>query len=489
MTTAGDVSTIRKQARAWAVVLAGGLGVWVWACWLEAAAVPSPRFRLLAIFTATILGLMVPPLPGGAMVLLGLLATVLLEVLSLRQALQAYANPNVWLVLAAFMLSRAFVKTGLARRIALTFIRWLGKTTLGLSYALVAADAVLAAMIPSNGARVGGVMLPITRSLAELYRSHPGPTAGLIGSFLMLTLYQADVMACSLFLTGQTGNLVALEWGGRVSEAETGAAVPMNYRTWTLNALVPALACLLLIPLLIYRWVRPGITHTPDAADFARRELLALGRPDRAEWLTIGVFLTVCTLWICLPGQDAALVAIGGMCALLVLGVLSWEDVISERAGWDVFIWYGGLVLLGNQLNELGLTDDFARLTVGYVVGYHWLTMFVVLLVVYFYAHYGFAGITTHLSSLYPAFAAVLIKAGAPAPLAIWSLAYVANFSAGSDQLRHYPRAAGLWHRLRLHPRLVGRGAGVVGRQPDRLADPGAALVAAAGLVVSVRSD
>lgn len=413
------------------MVLTGGLGVWVWAGWIESTPLPSPRFRLLAIFVATILGLMVQPLPGGAMVLLGLMATVIADVLSLRQALMAYAEPNVWLVLAAFMLSRAFVKTGLARRIALTFIRHLGKTTLGLSYALVAADVVLAAMIPSNGARVGGVMLPITRSLAELYRSHPGPSAGLIGSFLMLTLYQADVMACSLFLTGQTGNLVALEWGSRVSQAETGEAVLMNYRTWTLNALVPAVVCLLLIPPILYRLLRPSITRTPDAADFARRELAALGRPDRSEWLTIGLFVAVCTLWICLPGRDAALVAVGGMCALLLLGVLTWEDVISERAGWDVFIWYGGLVLLGNQLNEMGLTDDFARLTVGYVAGYHWLTMFVVLVVVYFYAHYGFAGITTHLSSLYPAFAAVLIKAGTPAPLAIWSLAYVANFSAG----------------------------------------------------------
>src|SRR5262249_4669293 len=116
---------------------------------------------------------------------------------------------SVWLMLTAYFMSRALIKTGLARRIALNFVRLLGGNTLGLSYALVATDTVLAGMIPSNAARVGGVILPVTRSLAELYKSFPGATASLLGMFLMVTIYQADMVNCALYLTGQASNPLA----------------------------------------------------------------------------------------------------------------------------------------------------------------------------------------------------------------------------------------------------------------------------------------
>jgi len=57
--------------------------------------------------------------------------------------------------MAAFFISHALIKTGMARRIALVFIRTVGKTPLGVCYALSCTDLVLAAVIPSNGARFG----------------------------------------------------------------------------------------------------------------------------------------------------------------------------------------------------------------------------------------------------------------------------------------------------------------------------------------------
>ena len=45
-----------------------------------------------------------------------------------------------------------------------------------------------------------------------------------------------------------------------------------------------------------------------------------------------------------------------GACSLFVSGILTWDDAVSEKPAWDVFIWYGGLVRLGEALNEFG--DD-----------------------------------------------------------------------------------------------------------------------------------
>src|SRR5687768_12464902 len=103
-------------------------------------------WRLLGIFAATIVGSIVRPLPPAAIVLLGITATPLFA-LPPREALGGYADPVVWLVLAAFMISRGMLKTGLGRRIALLFVRAMGHRTLGLAYSLVATDMVLATVI------------------------------------------------------------------------------------------------------------------------------------------------------------------------------------------------------------------------------------------------------------------------------------------------------------------------------------------------------
>jgi DASS family divalent anion:Na+ symporter len=55
-----------------------------------------------------------------------------------------------------------------------------------------------------------------------------------------------------------------------------------------------------------------------------------------------------------------AVVALVGICVLLLTGVLSWSDVISETGAWDVFIWYGGLVRMAEALGETGITKRFA---------------------------------------------------------------------------------------------------------------------------------
>lgn len=132
------------------------------------AAVKQEAWQLFAIFAATVLGLILQPVPGGAMVLIGVVFSSLVGGLTIQSALSGYSDPMVWLVLTAFLISRALLNTGLARRIALIFVRMFGATSVGITYSLAATDAVLATIIPSNGARSGGVTLPIARSIAEL---------------------------------------------------------------------------------------------------------------------------------------------------------------------------------------------------------------------------------------------------------------------------------------------------------------------------------
>src|SRR5580692_3313007 len=116
--------------------------------------------------------------------------------------------------MAAFFISRSLINTGLARRIALIFVRMFGKSSLGVSYALALSDLILAGVIPSNAARSGGAILPIVRSIAELYGSKPGATATLLGSYLMTSVYQSICITSAMFYTGQASNALAARMAG-----------------------------------------------------------------------------------------------------------------------------------------------------------------------------------------------------------------------------------------------------------------------------------
>ena len=400
-------------------------------------AVPRPEaiqpegWRLLAIFVGTVVALMLNPIAGSAAVLLAITATMATGTLSPNEALSGYSNPTVWLVLAAFFIARSLLKTGLARRIALNFVRRIGHSSLGLGYSIVFSDVVLAAVIPSNTARTGGVLLPITRSLAEIYNSRPGATSGMLGTFLMLTLYQGDIIACAMFLTGQASNPLGAGFATQI------AHVPVDWARWLWAALLPGLVSLALVPWVIFRITKPGIVRTPAAAEFARKELQAMGPRSFQENIVLVVFFAVCGLWITSSFHSftTTTVALLGVSALLLSGILTWRDALEEQAAWDVFIWYGGLFALGDALNKFGVTAEFARLVSGLFTGWGWLWVLLLIGLIFFYSHYGFASITAHMVSMYPPFLGVLLLLGTPPGVAAFLLLFFANLNAG---LTHY---------------------------------------------------
>jgi DASS family divalent anion:Na+ symporter len=391
------------------------------------ASVTVEGWRLFGIFLATIGGLIVQPIAGGAMVLIAVTLASVFGGLTIQEALGGFGDPTVWLVMAAFFISSAMIKTGVARRIALLFVRATGKTSLGVTYALGMTDLVLAAIIPSNGARSGGVVLPIARSVTELYKSFPGESSRVLGSFLMTAVYQSICVTAAMFLTGQASNPLAAKI------AADSFGLEITWLGWALAGLVPGAISMALVPLIVYRLDPPKIKRTPEAAQFATDELQKMGPINREQAIVLAVFAGVCALWITSPLHklDIAVSALIGSCALLATGVLTWEDVVSEKAAWDIFIWYGGLVRLGRALNDAGVTREYATTVGAWFGDYGWPVLLGVALVIYFYSHYGFASITAHMLAMFTPFASVLMVKDAPPGLVFYSFACFTNLCSG----------------------------------------------------------
>src|SRR5215471_19695156 len=163
--------------------------------WPVPAGLNANQWHYFAVFAAVIAGLILESMPVGAVGLIGLTVAAVLGYVepdpnkSLRWALSGFSESTVWLIVGAFVFSIGYRKSGLGRRIALLLVRALGRNTLGLGYAVMLADTVLAPATPSNTARSGGAIYPIVSNIPKIYGSEPGPTAGKIGTYVMWTAF------------------------------------------------------------------------------------------------------------------------------------------------------------------------------------------------------------------------------------------------------------------------------------------------------------
>jgi len=410
--------------------------------------------HMFAIFLATILGIIIRPMPMGAVAITGASACAITGTLTIAQSLSGYSETALWLIVVAFMFARGFIKSGLGTRIAYFFIRLLGKRTLGLAYGLAATEFVLGPVVPSNTARTAGVMMPIVRSLARAYGSNPEDgTSRKIGAYLTMACFNIDLIISAMFLTAMAANPMAQKFA-----ADFGLRI--TWSSWFIAAIVPGLVSLILIPYALYKLYRPEITKTPEAVEMANAKLRGMGKVTTSEWLMMGVFSIVLVMWVFgdtyfgIDGTTAALVGLG---LLLITGVLQWSDVLAETNGWDVLIWTGTLIMMAGFLNKMGMIPWFSKVMAAAMAGHGWIFAFLVLGLTYFYAHYFFASMTAHVGAMYAAFLGVSIACGAPPMLAALVLCFFSNLHASMTHYGTGPAAAmfgqgfvpiGTWWRL-----------------------------------------
>ena len=194
---------MNNAVKALAIIIIG-LAVWFSP---NPEGVSKEAWHLFAIVLATILGLILQPLPIEAVAMIGVTVAILTKVMKPAEALGGFASTTIWLIVAAYMIARGFIKTGLGRRIAYKIISILGDSTLKLGYAIVISDAVISPAMPSSGARAGGVMFPIVNSLSKALGSEPDEgSRKKAGAFFMQTLWQGNTITNGMFLTSMAGN-------------------------------------------------------------------------------------------------------------------------------------------------------------------------------------------------------------------------------------------------------------------------------------------
>jgi L-tartrate/succinate antiporter len=379
-----------------------------------------------SIFVGVIVGLVLEPLPGAAIALLGITAVTalgrfvlfspqqLLEAgfrpanAALTWALSGYSNPTVWLIFGAFILAFAYEKTGLGHRLALVIIRRMGKSTLLLGYGITLADTILAPFIPSPAARSGGIIYPIANDLALDYGSKPNDASSRrVGSYLMWVAIMTTCVTSSLFLTAASYNLLAAGF------VEKLAHVELRWTDWFITAAPAILPLLVLVPLLTYWLYPPEVKKNAEVPKWAAAQLEKIGPLSRREVILAGIVVLSLVLWVAGGAYvSAATVAGIAVSLLLITRVLTWNDIAGHKRAWTTFAWLGALIALCDGLNRVGFVKWFADAIASHMHGLSPHFAMVILLALFFVAHYLFASVDAYTTALLP----VILLTGASIP-------------------------------------------------------------------------
>ena len=413
------------------------LGAFILFFVLLARMVPPPfeltplQWNTFFLFFGTIAAILWNRYPMTVVVVISLALGMILKTMTLDQALRGYSSTITWIIVMAFILARSLIKTGLGRRIALVMIRGLGSSSLRLGYAFALSDLMIAPVTPSNTARAGGIIYPIVRSLVLEFDSRPGQSARRIGAYLLFTAYQSNIVTSALFLTAMAANALAAQL------ALDTAGVVIDWGTWFKAASVPGFCSLFLVPALIYFMYPPEIKKTPEAGQFARRELSALGPMSRDERILAVVFVLLALTWATSSwhGTSTVAAAFSAIGLLLVGGVLTRKDLSEESSAWETFLWFGGFLSIAGAVSDSGLIQQLLSSPGVRFQSWNPILALVFLVLAYTYLHYVFVSMTAQIIALYAAFLTLAVSAGAPALLSALVLAFFSNLYAC---LTHY---------------------------------------------------
>ncbi|HQR19312.1 MAG TPA: DASS family sodium-coupled anion symporter [Burkholderiaceae bacterium] len=391
--------------------------------------VPIPQgltaeaWHLFAIFVASISAVLLGSFPLLTSTTLAAAAVVLSGTLPAAKAFSGFANASVLLVVIAFLVAQAVVKSGLGRRISLFMVSRFGKSARGLAYSVVLTDTLIAPAFPSNTAR-GGVLFPIVLSVAQGSGSRPDDEQGRrLGGYLMFCSMASLAVSSALWMTATSANPIAIQ-------VVRDFGVEVNFGRWLLTASVPALTAIALLPLVIAWLFPPGVGDTPEAPVAARKALGELGPLSREEWITAIVFVLMVTGWVLGDrlNLNVTSIAFGGLGLLLFANVLTADDIATQGDTLATFLWLAVLFAMSGQLNELGFMSYAGQRLAEHMGGLSWPLTYLTLVLLYVAIHYMFVSQSSQVLALLAVFLDVGVRGGVPAPLMAFALMFASSY-------------------------------------------------------------
>ncbi len=353
---------------------AAALGAFA-AAWL--LPLPVPQRAVAATFAAAVVLWVTEGLPLAVTALLSTSFLVLLGVMPVAKAFQAYGDPVIMLFIGSFLLAKAMEVSRLDRRLSFLLLRypWATRTPARLMLSMGATAAVIS-MFVSNTA-VAAMLLPIGVGLLAALGVQTRGAPYAVGLLLMLT-WGASIGGVGT-IVGTPPNLIVLSHIFQVTGRRIGF---LEWMVFGIPIMVTMLAGCWVLLRLLYGRRSPSAAQTSEVA---AAELRTMGPLRPTERNTMIAFFITLALWL-LPGAldllwgsqhrltvlvstrlDAPVAALLGASLLFLLPArgaeegraLTWQQAVT--IDWGTVLLFGGGIALGRAMFESGLAATVGR--------------------------------------------------------------------------------------------------------------------------------
>ncbi len=334
---------------------------------LEAAGVNfvdglSPTaLRFLAALAFLLFLFVLEPIPlEVTAVCIGVLM-ILTGVTDVKGAWAPYMHPVVVFIMCCLVYAIALEKAGLTQRLGQAIARKAGDSVVRFTFMLaVGLGYASSVMHDAAAAAIGiAVMLPLMRAAGIKPFSNT-----------------AKFMLLSVPFAASAGGMGTLVGGGRcmVSAAflKEFTGIEITFFDWTLFALPAALICVPMAVGVLY------LVYRPDPSFKLPRYEGTAGPWTALEKKTTLILILGFTMWLTkgLHGLDYSIPGVLAIAALIIFGVLEWEDIHKHLEWGTALFIFGGGLSLGLGMETSGAARYFANLFFPLFEGTGWLVLF-----------------------------------------------------------------------------------------------------------------
>ena len=335
------------------------------------------------------------PLPISSLAVVPL--AVLMNIVKPKDALSGFSSTSAYLLVGAFVLAAAMVKSKLAERITYQIMRLVGTTTNRITLGITLANIFLAFLVPSSTARTA-ILLPVCLGIIEIFGKE-NRTKFAVNLLLTLSFTNATISAG--ILTATVPNPVGVEFIAKAS----GHVI--SFGEWFVYGFPPALLMTFLTWWLIQKVYPSEHKEIEGGQEFVAARLRELGPISLNEKKAMFVFLLVVVLWVTggWTKIDTTISCLVGVVMLFLpkLGFLNWKE--TEKAiSWQVLLVAGGGISLGEILMKTGAAKWLAT-TIFHSLGLSMLSvgiMLAVIMLIIQYMHLLFVGTTAMATAFLP---------------------------------------------------------------------------------------
>ena len=323
----------------------------------------SPKaMRFLAVLAVLIFLFLVEPIPLEITAVLIGASLVFMGIVDVKTAWAPYMHPVVVFIMCCLIFAISLDKAGLTKRMGHFIVQKAGTNVVRFTF-VISTGLGLASMFMHDAAAVSiGIvtMLPLMRA-ADI-KPHSNTA-----KFMLISL----AFAC---LCGGMGTLIG---GGRcmVSAAflKEFTGIELDFFDWIKYAMPMAIVTVPAAVFICYLVFRPD--KTLELPKFDEK----LPPWSFQEIITLVIIGIAFVLWLTkgLHGLDYSVTGMMAVAALVLVGILKWDD-IHENLEWGTALFiFGGGISLGLAMGYSGAANYFANIFFPLVKGGGWLLLFI----------------------------------------------------------------------------------------------------------------